>query len=448
MSEHIKTTVNTIEQAIQILSYNEHWWEGFVSHGKDIPTLRSLAESPYAYTEKQGNLAVALLKRYHTLFLKYGLDLTQLLEKPVFDRPFRVIDYTKSLEEYTENDTEWLEMKFPYQKKIIDLIRTLKGQKLKNCVPMIYDGESKTWKIKKTEVTLYYCVLIAVRYDFKLVTEELLEEYNEVKQEKINFKKPCVLLENGKLKFKNTSTSLINWWNENYAEKTFIQQCDVLKELPVENMCNFVFTDKSTLTDRIAVYKKRELYLDRDKWTKQELVSALDNLNSLPLLLHTAQNMNHSNEIEEIRQWYEAFRGAGIPDSCVSWGFTVEDAPEFRRSKIDHDARYYHGDAYPENLSDNDRMQLFNTWKDIQALSSTCKQITNDTKIIFVRGRIPRSLMKSQVIPKSVCTVFDYSYWPTSTETLGRVVENCAKRIYYITKNESISRIPHNHEFL
>jgi hypothetical protein len=446
MSEHIKTTVNTIEQAIQILSYNEHWWEGFQSHGKDIPTLRSLAESPYAYTEKQGNLAVALLKRYHTLFMKWGLDLTQLLEKPVFDRPFRVIDYTKSIEAYTENDSEWLEMKFPYQKKIIDLIRTLKGQKLKNRVPMIYDGESKTWKIKKTEVTLYYCVLIAVRYDFKLVTEELLEEYNEVKQEKLHFKKPCVLLENGQLTFKNVSTSLIDWWKQNYDHKTFRQQCDVLKELPVDNMCNFVFTDKSTLTDRIAVSKNRELYLDRNKWTKQQLVSALDDLNSLPLLLHTAQNLNHSREIQEIKEWYEAFNGAGIPNSCVSWGFTVEDAPEFRKSK--NDKIGYFGDPYPENLPESDRMELYNLWKDIQALSSTCKQITKETKIIFVRGRIPRSLMKSQIIPKSVCTVFDYSYWPTSTETLGRVVENCAKRIYYIIKNESISWKPHNYEFL
>jgi hypothetical protein len=75
----VKTTHNsitTIEQAIQILAYNEHFWEDFKVHPMDRKTVTSLADAPYAWTEKQGRLALALLKRYHTLFQKYGIDLS------------------------------------------------------------------------------------------------------------------------------------------------------------------------------------------------------------------------------------------------------------------------------------------------------------------------------------------------------------------------------------
>jgi hypothetical protein len=59
--------------------------------------------------------------------------------------------------------------------------------------------------------------------------------------------------------------------------------------------------------------------------------------------------------------------------------------------------------------------------------------VDQNTKIIFVRTRLPRTLIKSGIKPKSVFTVFDTSLWPTATETMGRVVDNLPKRIYYIT---------------
>ena len=170
MSKTTNNSITTVEQAIQILAYNEHLWEDFKVHPMDRKTVNSLAEAPYAWTEKQGRLALSLLKRYHTLFKKFGIDLSALILNPIYRDPFRVIDYVKSVEQYQHEDgREMIEVKFPYNEKLISLLRCLKNKKAAGMIAMVYDGESKKWVIPYTELTCYYVTLIAVRYDFKIV---------------------------------------------------------------------------------------------------------------------------------------------------------------------------------------------------------------------------------------------------------------------------------------
>ena len=128
----------TINEALKILAYNDYFWHDgpktpntqIQPHPKDFETVKSLAESQYAWTEKQAKLAVVILKRYLTKFQKYNLDIKDLLDMPRFDQPFRVIDFEKSIEKFiTEDGDKKIEIKFPYNKKIIQLIRTLKDKK-------------------------------------------------------------------------------------------------------------------------------------------------------------------------------------------------------------------------------------------------------------------------------------------------------------------------------
>ena len=53
-------TPENVTECIEILAYNDHLWEGFAPHEKDSKTIRSLAESPYAWTEKQAKLALVI----------------------------------------------------------------------------------------------------------------------------------------------------------------------------------------------------------------------------------------------------------------------------------------------------------------------------------------------------------------------------------------------------
>ena len=63
----------TINEALKILAYNDYFWDNPVMahvkpHHKDKATVTSLAESQYAWTEKQARLALVILKRYLTKF--------------------------------------------------------------------------------------------------------------------------------------------------------------------------------------------------------------------------------------------------------------------------------------------------------------------------------------------------------------------------------------------
>jgi len=114
----------SINEALKILAYNDYFYADSLKtrispHHKDKETVTSLAEAQYPWTEKQAKLAVVILKRYLSKFQKHKMDIKQLLDKPVYDEPFRVIDFAKSIEKYKDEDEESLiDIKFPYNKKL------------------------------------------------------------------------------------------------------------------------------------------------------------------------------------------------------------------------------------------------------------------------------------------------------------------------------------------
>ena len=90
----------------------------------------SLAESQYAWTQKQARLALVILKRYLTKFQKHGMDISDLVNNPKYDADFRVINFEKAISTWTDDSgIKHIIMRFPYNKKIIQLIRTLKDKK-------------------------------------------------------------------------------------------------------------------------------------------------------------------------------------------------------------------------------------------------------------------------------------------------------------------------------
>ena len=103
----------TINEALKILAYNDYFWANpsmignttqIEPHPKDKETIKSLAEAQYAWTEKQAKLALVLLKRYVTKFQAHGIDIKYLVDNPQYDEEFRVINFEKSIEKYTDED--------------------------------------------------------------------------------------------------------------------------------------------------------------------------------------------------------------------------------------------------------------------------------------------------------------------------------------------------------
>ena len=437
MVKTVHNSITTIEQAIQILAYNEHFWEDFKVHPMDRKTVTSLADAPYAWTEKQGRLALALLKRYHTLFQKYGIDLSDLLQNPVYRDPFRVIDYVKSVEQYQHEDgRELIEIKFPYNEKLIALLRTLKNKKADKMDPAIYDGESKKWTLSYTELTCYYVTLIAIRYDFKIVTPHILEDFEEIRKEKLSYLPPVIKLKDDRIIIDNANENLTDWWNNNYRDRSLLHQFDILKNLFIPSVIPKPPSDNATLAEKIAMSMDTNLWIDSKQYSKKDFLMALKELDLFPAMAPMSGMIEKFGEVEEFEEWYRAFEEVGFRRSQVAWGLTLEDAPSIVADKHDTDM-WYAGNSdyvYGKETSTADRELMQDRWNDLVLESKSSKYIDNNTKLVIIRNRIPRTLMRSKIRLRCGFALQDTTYWPTNTETLSRVVDNLPKRLYYVSR--------------
>tara|TARA_B100001057_G_scaffold171775_1_gene172579 strand:- start:1174 stop:2529 length:1356 start_codon:yes stop_codon:yes gene_type:complete len=426
----------TINEALKILAYNDYFWKDplldplstqatqIKPHPKDYDTVRSLAESQYAWTEKQARLALVILKRYLTKFQAHGMDIKKLLDNPQYEDEFRVISFDKVIEKYTDEDNvERIEMRFPYNKKVIQLIRCMKDKRNLPGMYALYDGEKKKWTFQHSDVTAYYLTLIAVRYDFKFMDDSLLDDYEEIKREIIGHRKPTARLLAGEVVLDNAPESLQNYWNENLKNKTALEQVDSLKNFNISTRgINVEAT--TTIGRKIAHNDHHKLWIDSKGFSKNEVVKGMIELNCFPLLMPVSGDIHMEEDVKNFWEWLNAFKEYGIDilNEC-SWGFDVKE-PIFRKDVDRHNDRTY--------LLDNQKSrEFFENLYELHQMSKQFKLINDNTKIVFVRNRIPRSMIKSKIKPKSSLVALGGGYYATGTDNLKRMLENLPKKLYY-----------------
>ena len=419
----------TINEALKILAYNDYFWTDsqknhIKPHPKDKATVTSLAESQYTWTEKQARLALVILKRYLTKFQAYGMDIKKLLDDPVYDNPFRVINFEKVIEKYTDEDgVSKIELRFPYHKKIISLIRILKDQRDLPAGYYQYDGESKKWTFLQTDVTTYYLTLIAVRYDFKFVDETLLDDYDQIKKEIINYRQPTAKLIAGEIVLGNVSDSLQEYWNKNLRDKKQLVQVDSLKNFEI-NTNGIHVPAETTLGYKIAHNNNHMLWIDKNTYSKNEVVKALVELDIFPLLVPVNGDVNTEEEVKEFWEWLKVLEAHGIDilNQC-SWGFDLKE-PIYKKDIDQFNERTYLIDSHKPK-------EFFENLYELHQMSKQFKYINEETKILFVRNRIPRALIKSKIKIKASLITLGGGYYASGTDNLKRLLENLPKKLYY-----------------
>ena len=419
----------TINEALKILAYNDYFWADPITthikpHPKDFETVKSLAESQYAWTEKQARLALVILKRYLTKFQAHGMDIKPLLDNPQYEDEFRVISFDKVIEKYTDEDgVDKIELRFPYNKKVIQLIRCLKDSRDFPAGYSQYDGEAKKWTFLHTDVTAYYLTLIAARYDFKFSDDSLLRDYEIIKKEIIGHKQPSASLVGGEIVINNAPESLKEYWDKNLKGKPALMQVDSLKNLNISTQ-GISVPATTLLGHKIAHNKYHKLWIDSKTFSKKEVVKGLIELDCFPLMMPVSGDIHMEADVKEFWEWMNAFKSYGIDilNEC-SWGFDVKE-PIFKKDLDRHNDRTY--------LLDNTRSQeFFENLYELHQMSKQFKLINNDTKIIFVRNRIPRALIKSKIKPKTSLVALGGGYYATGTDNLKRLLENLPKKLYY-----------------
>ena len=420
----------TINEALKILAYNDYFWSDpqkahIKPHPKDQETVRSLAESQYVWTEKQARLALVILKRYLTKFQAHSMDIKKLLDNPIYEDEFRVISFDKSIEKFIDDDEqEKIELRFPYNKKIITLIRLLKDKRGLPGGYALYDGEAKKWTFLQSDVTTYYLTLIAVRYDFKFIDETLLDDYETVKQQITGYKKPTARLVDGRITLDNAPESLQEYWDQNLKEKPPLEQIDSLKNFNIQtNGLNV--PANTTLGHKIAHNNYHKLWIDSIGYSKKEVVMGLMELDCFPLIMPVSGEMDTGDEVKEFWEWMNAFKSEGIDilNQC-SWGFDVKEPVYMKDADNEFNQRQM-------LINNNKPREFFENLFEIHQMSKQFKFINKDTKIMFVRNRIPRAMIKSKIKPKASLVTLGGGYYATGTDNLKRLLENLPKKLYY-----------------
>ncbi len=424
----------TINEALKILAYNDYFWVnssmlgniGVIKpHPKDYETVRSLAESQYPWTEKQARLALVILKRYLTKFQAHGMDIKKLLDKPKYDDEFRVISFDKLIEKYVDEDNVTkIEMRFPYNKKVIQLIRCMKDRRDLPGMYAVYDGEKKKWTFLHTDVTAYYLTLIAVRYDFKFTDDSLLNDYEQIKKEIAGHRKPTASLIAGEIVLRDAAESLQDYWQQNMKHKSALEQVDSLKNFYISTT-HIDVPAQTMIGKKIAHNNYHKLWIDSKAFNKKEVVKGLIELNCFPLIMPVSGDIHMEDDVKNFWEWMNAFKDNGIDilNEC-SWGFDVKE-PIYKKDIDRHNSdRTY--------LLDNQKSEeFFENLYELHQMSKQFKLINNETKIIFVRNRIPRALIKSKIKPKASLVALGGGYYATGTDNLKRLLENLPKKLYY-----------------
>ena len=429
----------TVNEALKILAYNDYFWmdpiKGAINpHPKDRATVTSLAESQYAWTEKQARLALMILKRYITKFQAHGINVKHLVDNPVYDDEFRVINFERSIRYVTIDDDTHIEVRFPYNKKIIQLIRCLKDQRDLPAGTYSYDGDSKKWLFKLTDVTAYYLTLIAARYDFEFIDKKIIKDYDEVNKVISKHKTPQAQIVNDSVQLLNAPESMINYWDENVKHLPVLQQVDTLKNLRIYSS-NLTVHANSDLARKIATKNHHKLWLDSHTFTKTHVVQALLELDAFPLIMPCHSDVHEQQEIKEFWEWLKILESHGIDimKEC-SWGFDLKE-PVYRK-ELDKvplnsiDLNKFSNEKHW--LVDNHKpREFFESLYELHQMSKQFKYIDKNTKVIFVRNRIPRALIKSKVKPKAALIALGGGYYATGTDNLKRMLENLPKKLYY-----------------
>jgi hypothetical protein len=277
-----------------------------------------------------------------------------------------------------------------------------------------------------------------VRYDFKILNTVLLDDYEEIKKEKILYKTPCIKFENKELSIVNGNENLVDWWNE-YQKKNILHQFDVIKNLQIDSLIPKIDLTDNKLSEKIALSMKTDLWIDRTKYSKVDFLKALEELDMFPAIAPMSGLLENFKQVTEFEEWYEAFDKIGYDKNEIAWGVKLEDPPSIDNRRDDKNfffagtADYVYGEKTP--MADRELME--DRWFNIVLESKASRYVDENTKIIIIRNRIPRTLIKSKVKVKCSFALQDTVFWPTSSESIKRMVDNLPKRLYYVSTKPS-----------
>ena len=162
------------------------------------------------------------------------------------------------------------------------------------------------------------------------------------------------------------------------------------------------------------------MWIDKNEYSRDQLFAGLLELDCFPIVMPVSGDPNTSEDAEEWDHWLNTFRNHGIENNHLAFGFDIKE-PKRRNED------YVYNDNIVGKMSD----YKFETLNEIYQISKQFKYVDGETKILFVRNRIPKTLIRSKIKPKASLVALGGGYYTAGSENLKRFLDNLSKTMYY-----------------
>lgn len=346
----------------------------------DLQILKNIRDQYLNFknlTEKQGNLAIFILKKYQSILSTHlNQNIEPFLLNPVFKNSFRLINQSKTIRIISHDQLKYaIEVKFPYEESIIKLIQ----QKKSELNVAVWSNDSKSWIFSLDEASICFLRDLTNNYSFN-VDEEFQNYIDQLILIEKNIENivPMAVLKDQKVKLINVSEHMPQNISDDFLESIFFAKkhgvlvWDQLIEEEIKALPYSDFTKSFIKQDSGIMFE-----LDLGKNSLKELTPILNYIN--PILVILGAN----NSLAKLDNMVKFFNDCGINNEEMTVMFRLP-------SDTDSDFNLY--------------------IKNSQLNSKLSKNI----KVVFVGDQIPKTVLSSDILFESV---LNYNYYAVHYRT-------------------------------
>jgi hypothetical protein len=347
------------------------------------------------FTEKQSNLALKILQKHITTlsaFLK--IDVEPFIETPkyklairktVIDRSIRIVD--------REILGKSIEVKFPYDESLVDKIKKFKSSTSSGAV---WDKDNTAWLFSLNENNIVFLASLAseVKFDFDETFQNFVDQTETIVNE-IEKYAPTLAIHDGDLKILNSPKNMPEIDTDDIIEAIF-QARQYGVTLWDDNIEQYITSEE--FDPMLREFLKNNFAAPTYLKAESSGVFCLETI--VKYLSPCLFIIPGGNELTKITQSYTLLKGMDIDDKNMSVLFRLS--------------------------TENGRN--FNDFVKNQGINGP---IYEGTKVVFVSGKIPKTVIKSGIKFNSIINLgFDNVHY-----TLKEFAKNHQNLVFFDVKN-------------
>ncbi len=312
-----------------------------------------------AFTQKQSEIAVRLLKKYRKQFLLLGKsEIELILENPVFRNSIRIIDLSKSIT-LDKKDLKF-RIKFPFNQELVTKIRQF-GTK-NNLSKPFWDPDAKTWTLDLNETSLDFIAMDLLPMDFE-ISEEIVKFLEESQKIKENFEDyiPMLIKGQNEYYFKNIKT--------NFSSNNLLEALVESVQLGVSVYDDQISEEIDIICQSNPMYKvfknqeRQNFVLDKKNISRTQVLSFMKEMNTVNAIF-----LDENSRAESLKNWIFDLKTCGVDLDEVGVYFrqrneeggaefnTVVKECKLNKSADDNVKWMFLTTKYPKSLVKNDKI--------------------------------------------------------------------------------------------